>query len=85
VPRETALLESSLSLGFTTPVSARWIGGVELYRDVEKLDGSEYLTGVVFADTRLDDTWTLELSAGYSAADLIDDSAFAGVRFTAAL
>jgi hypothetical protein len=84
-PRETALLQSSLSLGFTTPVSARWIGGIELYRDVEKLDGSEYLTGVLFADTRLGDTWTLELSAGYSAAELIDDSAFAGVRVTAAL
>jgi hypothetical protein len=85
VPRESALLESSLSLGFTTPVTARWIGGVELYRDVEKIDGSEYLTGLLFADTHLDATWTLELSAGYSTADRIDDSAFAGVRVTAAL
>jgi hypothetical protein len=79
------LLESSAEIGFKMPVSQNWIGGVELFRDVEKLDGSEYLTGIVSAATRLGDTWTLELSLGYSAADVIDDSAFAGVRVTAAL
>jgi hypothetical protein len=85
VPREASLLESSAEIGFKMPVSQNWIGGVELFRDVEKLDGSEYLTGIVSAATRLGDTWTLELSLGYSAADVIDDSAFAGVRVTAAL
>jgi len=85
VPRETALLESSAALGFTTPVAGQWIGGVELYRDVEKLDGGDTLTGLVFAGRRLSDTWSLELSLGYSKADGIDDTAFAGVRVTAAL
>ena len=84
VPREVSLLESSTSLGFSTPIAGRWIGGVEAYRDVEKIDGSEYLTGVLTAGTLLTDTWSLELSLGYTAADVIDDSAFAGVRVTAA-
>lgn len=84
VPREVSLLESSASLGFSTPIAGRWIGGVEAYRDVEKIDGSEYLTGVLTAGTLLTDTWSLELSLGYTAADVIDDSAFAGVRITAA-
>jgi hypothetical protein len=80
VPREASLLESSASIGFTTPVASAWIGGIELDRDVEKLDGSEYLTGIVSASTVLDHDWTLELSLGYSVADHVDDSAFAGVR-----
>jgi hypothetical protein len=84
VPREVSLLESSAALGFSTPVAGRWIGGIEAYRDVEKIDGSEYLTGVLTAGTLLTDTWSLELSLGYTAADVIDDSAFAGVRVTAA-
>jgi len=85
VPRETALLDSSASLGFTTPVVGEWIGGVELYRDVEKIDGSQTLTGLVFAGRRLSDTWSVEFSLGYSEADSIEDTAFAGVRVTAAL
>jgi len=80
VPREASLLESSLAIGFTTPVSRDWIGGVEFDRDVEKLDGSEYLTGIVSASRMIDSDWTLELSLGYSAADEIESSAFAGVR-----
>ena len=80
VPPEASLLESSLAIGFTTPVSRDWIGGVEIDRDVEKLDGSEYLTGIVSASRVLDADWTLELSLGYSMADEIDDSVFAGVR-----
>ena len=83
VPREVSLLESSASLGFSTPIAGRWIGGVEAYRDVEKIDGSEYLTGVLTAGTVLTDTWSLELSLGYTAAGVVDDSAFAGVRVTA--
>jgi hypothetical protein len=85
VPREAALLDSSASLGFTMPVTAEWIGGAELYRDDERIDGSDTLTGLVFAGRRLSATWTLELSLGYSTADTIDDTAFAGVRVTAAL
>jgi hypothetical protein len=84
VPREVSLLESGAALGFSTPIAGRWIGGIEAYRDVEKIDGSEYLTGVLTAGTLLTDTWSLELSLGYTAADVIDDSAFAGVRVTAA-
>jgi hypothetical protein len=80
VPREASLLESSASIGFTTPVASNWIGGIELDRDVEKLDGSEYLTGIVSASTVLDHDWTVELSLGYSVADRVEDSVFAGVR-----
>jgi hypothetical protein len=84
-PREAALLESSAALGFTMPVTANWIGGAELYRDVERIDGSDTLTGLIFAGRRLSDSWTVELSLGYSSAEEIDDTAFAGVRVTAAL
>lgn len=81
-PPDAALLESSLAIGFTTPVSRAWIGGVEIDRDVEKLDGSEFLTGILSASRELERDWTLELTAGYSLADKVDDSAFAGVRIT---
>jgi hypothetical protein len=85
VPRESALLESSIAVGLTLPITGQWIGGAEVYRDVERLDGSEYLTAQVFAGRRIDATWRAEFTLGYSAADLIDDTAFAGVRVTAAL
>lgn len=85
VPREAALLDSSASLGVTLPVAGQWIGGVELYRDVERIDGSDTLTGLVFAGRRLTEAWSIELSLGYSVADDIDDTTFAGVRVTAAL
>jgi hypothetical protein len=85
VPRESALLDSSAALGLTLPVGGQWIGGLELYRDVERLDGSDYLTAAAFAGRRLNSTWRAEFTLGYSTADLIDDTAFAGVRVTAAL
>jgi hypothetical protein len=85
VPREAALLESSAALGLTLPVTGEWIGGAELYRDVERIDGSETLTGLVFAGRRLSETWRIELSLGYSKAEEIEDTAFAGVRVTATL
>jgi hypothetical protein len=85
VPREAALLDSSAALGLSAPVAGQWIGGAELYRDVERIDGSETLTGLVFAGRRLSDAWSIELSLGYSLADDIDDTAFAGVRVTASL
>jgi hypothetical protein len=81
VPHDAALLKSSASIGFTTPVSSTWIGGLEIDRDVEQLDGGEYLTAIVSASRLLTSDWTLELSLGYSLADAVDDSAFAGVRF----
>ncbi len=85
VPRESALLDSSAGLGLTLPVGGQWIGGVELFRDVERVDGSDYLTAATFAGRRLNATWRAEFTLGYSMADAIDDTAFAGVRVTAAL
>jgi hypothetical protein len=85
VPRESVLLDSTASVGVTIPLDRRWIGGVELYRDEERIGGATSATALVFGNVRLDARWSAELTLGYSAADEIDDTAFAGVRVTADL
>jgi hypothetical protein len=85
VPRESVLLDSTASVGVTIPLDGRWIGGAELYRDEERIGGASSATALVFANVRLDGTWSTEVTLGYSAADEIDDTAFAGVRVTADL
>jgi hypothetical protein len=84
-PRESTLLESSLSIGAMTPIDERWYGGLELYRDVEKVGDNEFSTALVFAGVRLDDTWNTEFSLGHTSADAIEDTTFIGVRVTADL
>ncbi|HET7095695.1 MAG TPA: indole-3-glycerol phosphate synthase TrpC, partial [Thermomicrobiales bacterium] len=55
------LLRETRALGMEALVevhdAGEWIGGAELYRDVERIDGSETLTGLVFAGRRLSETW----------------------------
>jgi hypothetical protein len=85
VPRESVLLDSTASVGVTVPLDGRWIGGAELYRDEERVGGATSVTALVFANVRLDARWSAEVTLGYSAADEIDDTAFAGVRVTADL
>jgi hypothetical protein len=85
VPRESVLLDSTASVGVTVPLDGRWIGGAELYRDEERIGGATSATALVFANVRLDARWSAEVTLGYSAADEIDDTAFAGVRVTADL
>ncbi len=82
IPREAMLLDSSLALGLTLPVTAQWIGGAELYRDVERVGDSTFDTALVFASRRLNDTWTMELSLGFSDAEDVPDTSFAGIRMS---
>jgi len=85
IPREAMLLDSSAALGVTLPIDAHWIGGAELYRDVERVGDSAVNTALAFASRKLGDTWTMELSLGFSDADDVPDTTFAGVRMSADL
>jgi hypothetical protein len=84
-PRESTLLESSLSAGAMMPIDERWYGGIELYHDVEKIGENDYSTALVFAGLRLTPMWNAEFSLGHTSADEIDETTFIGVRFTADL
>ena len=79
------VLGASSALGVTLPITAQWLGGVEIYRDIEKVGGGAYDTGVLFASRGLSATWTLELSLGFSDAEDVADTTFAGIRMSAAL
>jgi hypothetical protein len=85
IPRESTLLESSLNVGAMMPIDERWYGGLEIYRDVEKIGENRFSTALVFAGVRLDDTWNTEFSLGHTSADAIEDTTFVGVRVTADL
>ncbi|MDF3019990.1 MAG: hypothetical protein K0Q92_1293 [Steroidobacteraceae bacterium] len=85
IPREAMLLDWSAALGATLPIHAQWIGGAELYRDVESVGGGAYDTALLFASRRLNDTWTMELSLGFSDAEDVADTTFAGFRMSADL
>lgn len=86
MPRESTLLESSASLGAMMPFTERWYGGLELYHDVEKLGSTDYATALAFAGLRLDGgVWNAEVSLGYTAVDVIEDTTFIGLRLTAEL
>jgi hypothetical protein len=84
-PRESTLLESSLSVGAMMPLDERWYGGLELYRDVEKVGDAGFSTALAFAGVRLDETWNTEFTLGHTSADAIADTTFVGVRVTADL
>jgi len=86
MPRESTLLASSASLGAMMPFTERWYGGLELYHDVQKLGSTDYATALAFAGMRLDGgVWNTEVSLGYTAVDLIEDTTFIGLRVTAEL
>jgi hypothetical protein len=85
IPREAVFLESSVALGAAVPVGNRWLGGVELYHDQEQCSGDAYDTALAFGVFQLTETWSVELSVGYSDATVVEDTAFTGVRVFASL
>jgi hypothetical protein len=85
IPREAALLESSVALGVVVPLRDRWLAGVDLYRDQELVAGNSYSTALAFAAYQFTMTWTVELTVGYSDAEVVEDTAFAGLRVIASL
>ncbi len=84
IPREATLLESTLALGATYSIDELWLGGGELYRDVERASGADFMTALAFANRRMTDTLSVELWVGYATATF-EDTAFAGVRMQADL
>ena len=77
IPRESTLLESSASLGAMMPFTERWYGGLELYHDVEKLGSTDFATALAFTGMRLNGgVWSTEVSLGYTAVDVIEDTTF---------
>lgn len=85
IPREAALLDSGVALGVLLPIRDRWFAGLDLYRDEEIVEGNSYSTAVGFAVYQFTATWSVELSAGYSDAEVVEDTAFAGFRVIASL
>jgi hypothetical protein len=84
IPREATLLESTVAVGATYSLDETWLGGAELYRDVERASGDDFMTALAFANRRMTDTLSLEVWIGYATATF-DDTAFAGVRVEADL
>jgi hypothetical protein len=84
IPREATLLESSLALGGSMSIDQDWLGGAEIYRDVERTRGDVFLTALAYANRRMTEALTVEFWVGLAKAS-IEDSAFVGVRLTAEL
>ena len=85
IPREAMLLDSSVALGVSLPAREQWIAGAELYRDRESIGGDSSQTLLAFANRRINAIWAVELTLGYSDAESVEDTAFAGVRVSADL
>lgn len=83
VPREGALLESSVMLGASVALGARTTLGAELYRDSEEFAQNDTSTALAYVAFRLTPSVSVDLTAGASESDLQDNTAFAGVRLSA--
>jgi hypothetical protein len=81
IPREATLLQSSLALGVSVSINSDWLGGAEIYRDVERTGDDVFLTALVFANRPVTNAMTVEFWLGLAKAS-IEDSAFLGVRLT---
>jgi len=83
VPREGALLDSSVMVGGSVAVGARWTLGVELYQDREEFAASDTSTALAFLAVRVTRSVGVDLTLGTTDSDLIEDSpVFAGLRLT---
>lgn len=85
VPRDAALLESSLMVGASVAVGLRSTLGVELYHDTEQfapVDSSTLLGYLIFG---LTESLSLELTLGAREADGFDSATFAGLRLSATI
>jgi len=83
VPREAALLESSLMIGAGFALGARSTLGVELYHDTEEFAPIESTTLLGYVTFELTEALSLELNLGAREADGFDSVTFAGLRLSA--
>lgn len=82
MPREGALLESSLMGGASFALGDRSTLGFELYRDSEEFAQAETNTALAFVVYRASRKVGLTLNVGATDSDVWDSSVFAGVRIS---
>ena len=82
MPREGALLESSLMAGARFALNARHTLGVELYRDREEFSRSDTSTALAYVAFPFTRSLSMDLTLGASDSDLLDRTVFAGVKLT---
>ena len=85
IPREAALLESSIMAGAGLEVGSRGTAGVEFYHEAEEFAPVETDTLLGYYTFDLSRRVALEVSAGVSDTDGYDNAAFVGLRFYASM
>jgi len=83
IPRETALLESTLMLGAELTTSARTTFGVEAYRDADEFAPTKTTTFLAYLDWRVTEVVSITSTIGTSDSDSLGRLQFLGVRATA--
>lgn len=84
-PRDATLLESAFTLGGSYALGPRTTVGLEVYRDTEEFTPVESSTLLAYVEVQFARTAAIELTLGTTDTDLLDESAFAGVRVSASL
>jgi hypothetical protein len=85
VPREAALLESSIMAGAGFGLGSRGTVGLEFYHEVEEFAPVETDTLLGYWDFELGESFALRLSAGVSDTDGYDQAFFLGLRIYASM
>ena len=83
IPRDTALLESSLMLGFDAVTSPRTTFGAEAYRDADEFASATTTTLLAYLDWRATEVVSLTATIGTSDSDSLGRLQFFGLRATA--
>lgn len=84
-PRDATLLESAFTLGASYTLGPRTTLGLEVYRDTEEFAPIESSTLLGYLDLQVSRAAALEFTLGTTDTELLDESAFAGVRVSASL
>lgn len=83
IPRETALLESSLMLGAQLITSARTAIGAEGFRDADEFAPTKTTTFLAYLDWRATEVVSITATLGTSDSDSLGRLQFLGLRATA--
>jgi hypothetical protein len=85
IPRETALLESTLMVGAELATSARITFGAELYRDSDEFAPDSTATFLGYLDYRATEILSITATLGSSSSDSLGRFNFVGLRLSASL
>jgi hypothetical protein len=85
LPRDAALLESSIMAGASFTPTERATLGLEVYRDSEEFAAATTNTLLTYLGISLTSTLTADLTLGTSQTDGLDDTAFAGLQISATI